>query len=244
MSKIFISYRRDDSTAAACAHQLYDQLTGQFGRQNIFFDIDTLMGGVDFVENIESMVAECDSLIAMIGHNWLDARDAQGSRRLDDPKDWVRLEIGTALKRNIPVIPVLVYGASMPQAEDLPRPLRTLVRRQARKLTHEHFSHDLTRLIQDLSAHLPQAVERKVHRPDSETGRNRSEERVARQVTSEQLSSDAPNLPLVILFEPGREPFVQHIGENCTLYRVAVQSAREVRGVSLVVIHSALSNCA
>ena len=98
MAGIFISYRRDDKTAAAVARSLYDRLAEHFGQEHIFMDIDTLKAGVDFVEVIEKTVADCGALIAMIGDQWLEVRDEQGNRRLDNSEDWVRLEIATALK--------------------------------------------------------------------------------------------------------------------------------------------------
>ena len=152
MSRIFISYRRDDTTAAACAGRLYDRLTERFGKQNIFMDIDTLKAGTDFVEFINKKVGECDVLIAMIGEQWLELRDEQGNRRLDNPEDWVRLEIATALKREkILVVPAMVYGAVLPRSKDLPRPLKKLARRQALEITHKNFHHDVDSLIKDLS---------------------------------------------------------------------------------------------
>ena len=153
MSGIFISYRRDDKVAAAVARGLYDRLAEHFGKEHIFMDIDTLKAGVDFVEVIEETVADCDALIAMIGDEWLEVRNTQGNRRLDNPQDWVRLEIATALKRNIQVIPALVYGAAMPLSKDLPRPLKKLARRQAAEITHKNFHHDVDRLVKDLPDH-------------------------------------------------------------------------------------------
>ena len=149
---IFISYRRDDKAAAACAGRLYDRLTQQFGEEQIFMDIDTLKAGVDFVDVIEKTVERSDVLIAMIGDEWLEARDERGNRRLDNPEDWVRLEIATALKKEeLLVVPTLVYGAAMPRSQDLPRPLKKLARRQAAEITHKNFHHDVDSLIEDLS---------------------------------------------------------------------------------------------
>ncbi len=148
---IFISYRRDDKAAAACAGRLYDRLTQQFGEEQIFMDIDTLKAGVDFVDVIEKTVERSDVLIAMIGDEWLEARDERGNRRLDNPEDWVRLEIATALKKEeLLVVPTLVYGAAMPRSQDLPRPLKKLARRQAAEITHKNFHHDVDSLIKDL----------------------------------------------------------------------------------------------
>ena len=121
MSYIFISYRRIDS--AGHVGWLNDDLSERFGQDHIFRDIETIQPGADFVEAIQQAVGSCDVLLAVIGRQWLAVTDATGRRRLDDPDDFVRLEIATALARNIPVIPVLVQGASMPAAHELPGPL-------------------------------------------------------------------------------------------------------------------------
>jgi hypothetical protein len=109
MARIFLCYRRDDS--GGYAGRLYDRLGQRFGHDNLFMDIDTIAPGLDFVEAIEKAVGTCDVLLAVIGRQWLTSTDSQGQRRLDNPEDFVRLEIVTALVRQIRVIPVLVGGA-------------------------------------------------------------------------------------------------------------------------------------
>ncbi len=126
-SRIFISYRRDDSPAYA--GRLFDQLSARFGASQVFMDVDTLEPGVDFVQRIEESVGSADVLIAVIGRGWASAVDEDGRRRLDDPDDFVRLEVAGALRRNIRVIPVLVAGAKMPTTEELPDDLDGLARR-------------------------------------------------------------------------------------------------------------------
>ena len=115
--QIFISYRRDD--ASYPAGHLYERLSTHFAQNQIFMDIDNLEPGVDFVDAIQKSVGACDVLIAVIGKRWLNAADEEGKRRLDNPDDFVRTEIGTALKRGIRVIPVLVEGALMPRVGKL-----------------------------------------------------------------------------------------------------------------------------
>ena len=117
MPKIFISYRRDDS--AGHAGRLCDHLVGHFGQQNVFMDVEAIKPGLDFVEVVQEAVGSCDALIAVIGREWLGASDGSGRRRLENPEDLVRLEIATALARNIRVIPVLVRGAREPLAAEL-----------------------------------------------------------------------------------------------------------------------------
>jgi hypothetical protein len=143
--KILINYRRDD--ASHLAGRLYDRLAAHFPKNQIFIDVDNLDPGVDFVEAIEQSVGSCDVLIAVIGKRWLISSEADGGRRLDNPDDFVRLEIAVALKRNIRVIPVLVDDASMPRANDLPDDLKSLIRRNAVQVGHTHFSADSERLI-------------------------------------------------------------------------------------------------
>ncbi|MBM4262440.1 MAG: toll/interleukin-1 receptor domain-containing protein [Deltaproteobacteria bacterium] len=145
MSAIFISYRRDDS--APYAGRLYDRLCARFGADRVFMDVDGIPPGVDFVAHIGAKVASCDTMIAVIGKKWLEARDGNGQRRLDDPHDFVVLEVAQGLQRGIPVIPVLVGGASMPRAADLPDPLRGLAQREAVSLRDDEFHRDANTLI-------------------------------------------------------------------------------------------------
>jgi hypothetical protein len=106
--QIFISYRREDSSASA--GRVYDRLNGHFPSNRIFIDVDNIAPGVDFVKAIEKSVRSCDVLISVIGKHWLTSTDEDGKRRLENTDDFVRLEIATALKRGIRVIPVLVDG--------------------------------------------------------------------------------------------------------------------------------------
>jgi hypothetical protein len=135
--QIFISYRRDDSSA--WAGRLSDRLNSHFPSNQIFMDVDTIEPGIDFVEAIEESVSSCDVLIAVIGTRWLNSSNSAGKRRLEISEDSVRVEISTALKRGIRVIPVLVEGATIPEAADLPDDLKALVRRNALKLSHDRF---------------------------------------------------------------------------------------------------------
>jgi hypothetical protein len=131
---VFISYRRDD--CAGHAGRLYDRLAEHFGEERVFMDIDAIDPGVDFGERIEEAVASCDLFIALIGDDWLDIKDPSGRRRLDDPDDFVRLELAAGLARSgLRVIPVLVEGASMPASGDLPDDLKPLARRNAFELS-------------------------------------------------------------------------------------------------------------
>ena len=107
--RIFISYRRSDSAYAARA--LNSQLSAAFGDDKIFMDVEDIELGVDFGEKIQNVVASCDILLVVMGPDWLTVTDQQGGRRIDNPDDWVRLEVSAALERDVRVIPVLVKGA-------------------------------------------------------------------------------------------------------------------------------------
>jgi lanthanide-dependent methanol dehydrogenase len=143
--KIFINYRRDDS--AGTAGRLCDWLRRAFGPKNLFMDVDTIPAGVDFVDYLNSQVAACDVFLAVIGPNWLNAKDDSGHRRLDDPDDLLRIEIAAALARNIRVIPVLVDGARTPKADELPDSLKRLGRRNAVEVRNAQFSRDAEALV-------------------------------------------------------------------------------------------------
>ena len=138
--KIFINYRRDD--AIGTAGRLHDRLAQKFGRDNLFMDVDHIPVGADFVEYLHSQVAACDVFLAVIGPNWLNAKDERGRRRFDNPDDFVTIEIAAALARNIRVIPVLVDGARTPKADRLPDPVKPLVRRNAVEVRNTHFGRD------------------------------------------------------------------------------------------------------
>jgi hypothetical protein len=143
--KIFINYRRDDSIGMA--GRLHDRLAQTFGRDKLFMDVDHIPAGADFVAHLNNQVAECDVVLAIIGPNWLRAKDKAGQRRLHQPDDFVAIEIAAALARDTLVIPVLVDAARMPKESDLPDTLKPLARRQAVEVRHAHFGHDAEALI-------------------------------------------------------------------------------------------------
>lgn len=144
MSGIFISYRRQDSRGDA--GRLATDLKAAFGEEQIFRDIETIEAGSDFAKAIGDAVGSCDVLLAVIGPSWLTTSD-KNRRRLDDPDDFVRLEIVAALNRGIGVIPVLVGDATMPRREDLPKPLHKLARRQAHELSDSRWAFDVQKLV-------------------------------------------------------------------------------------------------
>jgi hypothetical protein len=152
MRAIFISYRRED--AEGQAGRLFDDLAKHFGENAVFMDVAGIAAGRDFRRAIEEHVASCGVLLAMIGKSWIDAKDESGRRRLEDPADFVRLETASALKRDIPVVPVLVQGARMPRKEQLPEDLAELAYRNGVELTHARWDSDVQVLIKALSPHV------------------------------------------------------------------------------------------
>jgi len=153
MSRIFISYRREDS--AGEAGRIYDYLERKFGREAIFKDVDAIAFGDNFRDRIHEAVGQCEILLAIIGRRWLTVKDTAGRRRLYNPADWVRLEIETALQRDVRVIPVLLDGVRMPTTQDLPESLQPLCYRNAARVRHDpDFRQDIKRVLGVLEQHL------------------------------------------------------------------------------------------
>jgi hypothetical protein len=146
--RVFLSYRRDDS--APRAGRLRDALAARFGDDNIFQDIVAIAPGDRFDDAIDAALSQCDASIAVIGPSWITAVDAHGQARLTSADDYVRRELATALSRATPTIPVLVDGALMPTAEQLPMDLRQLALRQAIALHDETWLSDVERLVRAL----------------------------------------------------------------------------------------------
>lgn len=128
-TKIFISYRRSDTRGHA--QRIYSSLTERFGPDEVFVDIDSIPGGVDFLQHLEEVLSKTDVAIVLIGPAWRGPVEEFGRTRIDDPGDYVRLEVRTVLRSGMRVVPVLVDGVRLPRGEDLPDDLRALVRRQA-----------------------------------------------------------------------------------------------------------------
>src|SRR5215813_3419593 len=142
--RIFISYRRQDSRGYA--GRLQGDLSRRYTSEAVFRDVE-IPPGVDFAEHIRGLVDTCNVLLVIIGPSWLEARDRQGRRRLDNPEDWVRIEIERALARQgVEVIPVLVDGAKLPPREELPEGLLGLRRRNAFELSDSRWDYDVEQL--------------------------------------------------------------------------------------------------
>jgi hypothetical protein len=152
LQSIFVNYRRSDSGGEA--GRLFDDLTACFSPESVFMDVSGIEPGRDFRKAIDASVSTCSVLLAMIGQEWLEMKDVQGRRRLDDENDFVRMELASALRRDIPVVPVLVRGAKMPNAEQLPDDLKELAFRNAVELTHARWKSDVQVLLHSLRPYL------------------------------------------------------------------------------------------
>lgn len=142
---VYISYRRDD--AAGYAGRLYDGLVQALGASAVFMDVDSIEIGADFRVALERRVAETNVMLVLIGREWLASQDAGARRRIDDPMDFVRIEIALALSRERLIIPLLIDGATMPRSDEVPPELRPLTHRQALEMSHRRWDSDLARLL-------------------------------------------------------------------------------------------------
>jgi Tol biopolymer transport system component len=160
LSGIFISYRRSDNPDAT--GRIYDRLVAEFGKARVFKDIDSIPLGMDFRGHLNAIVGGCAVVLAIIGPSWADTRSSAGQRRLEDPDDFVRIELEAALARGIPVVPVLVGNATMPGVSQLPATLAELAYRQSIQVRPDpDFHNDATRLVSALQVILdPKAPRR------------------------------------------------------------------------------------
>ncbi len=145
MGIIFINYRRDNTAGEARA--LFNSLVQQLGADRVFMDVDNIALGRDFREVLRQRLDDCDVMLTLIGRGWADARDASGQRRLEQTNDFVRLEIATALQRNVAVTPVLVQDARMPAADALPDDLKPLAFRNGFEISHQTWDSNVRELV-------------------------------------------------------------------------------------------------
>jgi hypothetical protein len=201
-SSVFINYRRADS--AGYAGRIYDRLAAHFGEDAIFMDVHTVEAGLDFVDVLENAVQSCDVLVVLIGKQWLNIKDPDGNRRLDNPRDFVRIEVAAALSHGIRVIPVLVDGTPMPNSDQLPNNLESLTRRNAVLVSHYSFHNDTNRLIEQLELALKAAEESKILRAKDLKEKNAQKKR---QAEIENLLSQADNALELQGWELAKEKF-------------------------------------
>ena len=212
MSNVFISYRRSDSEGEA--GRLADDLSRRFGENAVFMDVDTIRPGRDFRKAIDESIRSCNALLAMVGPDWFGAADAHGNQRLSDESDYVRVEIASALKRDIPVIPVLVRGARMPSADTLPKDLEDLAYRNAVELTHARWRSDVQFLMDALiplldCAPQPAPVPSPVSGPTS----GPVSSPISSPVPSHPPQADAPHVP-----SPIYPAALQSLGQELARY--------------------------
>lgn len=163
---LFISYRRSDS--APWAGRVYERLARDFDKTQIFIDVDNIPPGKDFIKTLDDQVSKCDIFLCIIGLKWLTSTNENGVRRLDEPADFVRIEIESALKRDgVTLVPVLVDGARMPTEEELPLSIRQLARQNAIELTHKSFGPEMANLLGSLDIARPIFISRRQSRPRS-----------------------------------------------------------------------------
>lgn len=199
MSKILISYRREDSEDVT--GRIYDRLIREFDRASVFLDVDSIPLGVDFRTYLDAQVAKCHVFLAVIGRDWLKTtKGSKGKSRLDDPKDFVRIEIESALKRGIPVIPVLVRGASIPAAEWLPASIQDLSFRNGIAIrAGQDFHRDMDKLIEYLKGQIQISQE-------DHTEQDRAVLSAGGDVTKRLSAQDAC---LIVEYEEGKGSFYQ-----------------------------------
>jgi formylglycine-generating enzyme required for sulfatase activity len=207
-TSIFISYRRVDSSDVT--GRIYDRLVSAFDRNSVFKDVDSIPFGVDFREHLDEAVSQCQVCLVVMGRTWLEAQDEGGRRRLDSTQDFVRIEIESALKRNIPVIPVLVSGAVMPGPEQLPPSLEPLAYRNAAQVRSDpDFHRDMDRLIAGIQRHFGSA-----QTPPSPT---QPKQTFSFEVVTVNDRGEEVNR------KPGRaEYFTENLGNGVTLDMVAI----------------------
>ena len=162
---IFLSYRRED--AAPYARLLQRDMRERFPDARVFLDLDSIEAGVPFARVIQEALDSCAVLVALIGRQWVALADAEGSRRLDNPGDLVRLEVQTALERGVRVIPVLVDGARPPRQEQLPSELHKLAGLNALELSYARYDYDAGRLLDLIESVLKAKAELGCSAPDT-----------------------------------------------------------------------------
>jgi hypothetical protein len=206
-NKVFISYRREDSRYQA--HRIYDAFVQALPLDSVFMDVDSIAPGADFVEILEGWVQQCDVLLALIGPRWIDSIDPRTNlRRLDNPEDFVRIEVRGALERKIPVVPVLLDAAGMPTAAELPDDIKALRRRNAEFVDFRTFDADVQRLIKRLKLGKKTELPSEAAGPQAGNSGSRGTsaavspfvERIKHAMTAKPVLLAAASLLLLLLF--------------------------------------------
>lgn len=222
--RIFISYRRADSRSYT--ERIADVLTGEFGTSSIFQDVDDIPAGEDFRRVLREAVQSCDAVLVVIGREWLTVTDGAGQRRLDDPDDFVRIEVESALTQDKLIVPLLVDNASPLDANALPQSMRELAYRNVAPIRYNpDFSGDMGRLIRRLRTfeselQARQEAERKA-REAAEREAQLQAEREARLVAEERAREQAERQRAAVAAEP-----LEKIMESAQKPRVVVSPLR------------------
>jgi TIR domain-containing protein len=153
MGGIFISYRRSDSKSDA--RSICQRLEKTFGKRKVFIDVDSIRPGQNFQSVLNNDLEKCKIMLVVIGPHWLELLRPSRDAGSEQSQDYVRMEIASALEHSIPIFPVLVDGATMPEKKDLPEDLKSLAFRQAFSVRHESFSRDMWELEQEFRRHFP-----------------------------------------------------------------------------------------
>jgi len=210
---IFISYRRDDEPGMATA--LFLQLEKTFAEDRLFMDVEGgIAPGQDFVSVLEDQVAQCQLMLALVGKGWLSATDADGRLRLDNPDDFVRIEIESAIRLGKIIIPILINRTEMPRSAELPEPMRPFVRRHAVRITQERFRSDTQGLVEAIARVLEaKKTDRERARTELETKKRMWEEAVEQQERDmeEMVLSDDPQTLMTFLKSYPNDPRVPSV---------------------------------
>lgn len=229
MLRVFVSYRREDSRDVA--GRIYDRLVGHLGAENVFKDVDSIPLGVDFREHIRGAVERCDVLLAVIGPVWSTVTDGQGSRRLEDRADFVRLEIAAALERGIRVIPLLVGGATMPRDVELPEEIRGLSFRNAAPVRADpDFHRDMDRLFAALPCDGPTESGSDETRPRAAPAANRPAALPPQAAAGGRTAREAP-------------PAEEEREIQIYLHDIFLSFAPEDRAWTMEQVYEPLANC-
>jgi TIR domain-containing protein len=168
-NQIFICYRRADT--ASITGRIYDRLTQKFGKHSVFKDVDSIPLGINFKQHVDSIIRQCAVVLVVIGDGWIDEISPSGKRKIDSPADHVRLEIESALSRDIPVVPLFVHGALMPSEDSLPESLRELIYRNGTSINNDPYFHtNMDRLIHSLQTYLTASASPPAPAPELSTG--------------------------------------------------------------------------
>ncbi len=232
-----MNYRRHDTEGES--GRLFDDLVFQFGERSVFMDVAAIEAGRDFRKAIDESVAGCGVLLAMIGPGWIDAANESGELRLNDSNDFVRMEIASALKRDIPVIPVLVRGAKMPRAHQLPDDLRDLAYRNCVELTHARWKSDVQVLIGALR---PLVGEPSDVRPSNSGAPTDSSDRMSRGVDTPSPTVIAPSATISQTGPAIEAPPAGGIGPEA-LDGVMRELARYIGPIAEIVVKRAAKRC-